>query len=105
MISYAVEQRTREFGLRLALGARPQQVLALVLCEGLAIACGGIMLGLAAAWALSQFLAAQLYETRPHDPLTFVAVPSVVLLVALLACWWPARRALRIAPMTALRCE
>jgi putative ABC transport system permease protein len=105
VISYSVGQRTREFGLRLALGAHPREVLALVLREGLVVTLLGITVGLAASWPLARFLATQLYETRTHDPLTFVAVPLLLLLVTLLACWIPGRRATRVDPMVALRCE
>ncbi len=105
VISYSVGQRTREFGLRMALGARPGAVLKLVLREGLAIALLGIGAGVAASLALARLLSTQLYETRTTDPWTFVGVPILLLFVALLACWIPARRATMVDPMIALRCE
>jgi putative ABC transport system permease protein len=105
VISYSVGQRTREFGLRLALGALPREVLTLVLREGLVVTLVGITVGLAAAWALARVLATQLYDTRVHDPVTFIAVPLLLLLVSLLACWLPAWQATKVDPMIALRHE
>jgi putative ABC transport system permease protein len=105
VVSRSVANRQREIGVRTALGARPAQVLRLVLRQGLTLALAGIATGLAAAWVLSRYVASLLYGVTPHDPLTFVAIPVVLLLVALLASILPARRAVRIDPVAALRAE
>ena len=105
VISYSVAQRTHELGIRIALGAGRHTLLRMVLGEGLRLALAGVVAGLAGAWSLSRFLASLLYGVKPDDPLTFAAVPLVLLSVALLACYIPARRATAIDPMRALRCE
>jgi predicted permease len=105
VMSYLVAQRTHELGVRVALGAEPGDVLALVLRRGLALAGGGALLGLLGSAALTRLLASQLYGVRPLDPATFGAVTALLLLVALLACWIPARRAARVDPVVALRSE
>jgi ABC-type antimicrobial peptide transport system permease subunit len=105
VISYAVAQRTHEFGIRMALGAKVGDVLYLVLRQGGGLALAGLALGLAGAWASTRLLANQLYEIKPHDPMTFIAVGLTLASVAFLACWLPAHRATKVNPMEALRCE
>lgn len=105
VIAYSVAQRTHELGIRIALGAGRRDLLRMVLGEGLLMAAAGVIVGLAGAWGLSRFVRTLLYGVRPNDPLTFAAVPVVLLLVALLACYIPARRATKVDPMVALRHE
>lgn len=105
VVAYAVSQRTREIGVRMALGARVSQVVRLVLVQGLRPALFGIVVGLLAAWWGGSLMRGLLYEVAPQDPLTLVAVPAVLLAVVVLACAIPARRASRIPPAIALRNE
>ncbi|MBI3415457.1 MAG: ABC transporter permease [Verrucomicrobia bacterium] len=105
VVAYAVNQRTREVGIRMALGASGRNVLALVIRQGMLPALIGLAIGLASALALTRVLASQLYEVKATDPLTFLGVVAVLLLVALTACLVPARRAARVDPMAALRSE
>jgi predicted permease len=105
VLSYLVGQRAHEIGLRVALGARPHQILALVMRSGLILAGAGVALGLVGAAAATRLLASQLYGVRPTDPLTLGAVTLVVAVVALLACLAPAWRGTRVDPMVALRTE
>lgn len=105
MIAYAVSQRTHEFGVRLALGAAPQDVLRLVLGEGFKIVTAGVFVGIAAAFALTRFMRTLLYGVRPNDPWTLAGVAVLFALVALAACYIPARRASRVDPVVALRHE
>jgi predicted permease len=100
-----VSRRTRELGIRLALGAGVGNVQWLIIRQGMALTLAAVVPGLLAAWAGSKFLARVLYGTRPHDLLTFGAVPVFLALVALLACWIPARRAAGEEPLNALRYE
>jgi putative ABC transport system permease protein len=104
-MAYAVAQRQREFGVRIALGATPENLQWFVLGRGLRLTMLGIALGLGAAWGLTRFLRTILYETSPHDPITYAGVAVVLLGVAALACWLPARRAARVNPVDALRAE
>jgi putative ABC transport system permease protein len=105
VIAYSVSQRTHELGIRIALGAGQRELLGMVLGEGFRLAVVGVVVGLVLAWVLSRFGASLLYGVRPADPLTFAVVPLVLLSVALFACYIPARRATKVDPMRALRCE
>jgi predicted permease len=105
VISHAVAQRTREIGIRMALGARRAEVLRLVLKNGLALGLGGTAVGIVAALATTRLMAGLLYEVRPTDTLTFVVVPLLLLAVALASCYLPARRATRVDPIQAIRYE
>ena len=105
LISYAVTQRTQEIGIRMALGAARQDVLTLVLGQGVKLLIAGVALGSIAAYALARLIATQLFGVKPFDPLTFGVMAGVLALVALLAAYVPARRALSVDPMIALRYE
>jgi len=103
VLSFSVAQRTREIGVRSALGAQARDIVALVLRQALWIIGIGVLFGLAAAMAAVRLLSAFLYGISPHDALTFVAVPIVIVAVAAVACLVPARRAAKVDPLTALR--
>jgi putative ABC transport system permease protein len=104
-ISYLVSERTHEIGIRLALGAKRGEIMRMILRQGLALAVAGAGLGLVGALIVSHLMAGLLYGVRPTDPVTFVGVAILLIGIALLACYLPARRAMRVDPMVALRCE
>ena len=105
VIAYSTSRRTHEFGIRMALGARSTDVVKMVLRGGLRLLSLGIIIGLAASFALSRIISSQLWGVPPHDPLLLALVVALLLTVGLLACWIPARRATRVAPSTSLRYE
>jgi putative ABC transport system permease protein len=105
VVAYSVGQRTHEFGLRLAVGATKTDVVALVLRGGLASAAIGTSLGLAAAFVATRLLADRLPEVKTDDPFTFAAAATLLIAIALLACYIPARRAAHVDPLVALRSE
>ncbi len=105
VMAYAVSQRTREIGIRIALGARKSDVLRLIAGRGLTLVAIGLSIGLAAALLLTRLMESLLFDVSATDPLTFIAIASLLAFVALLACWIPARRAAKVDPMIALRCE
>jgi predicted permease len=105
VMSYAVSRRTREIGIRMAMGAQPGTVERLVLRQGFVLTLIAVVLGWPAAWMLSKLAASFLYGIQPHDALTFAVVPPLLSAIALVACWIPARRAASVEPMQALRTE
>jgi putative ABC transport system permease protein len=105
VLAYLVDQRSREFGIRIALGARSVEVLALVLRQGLVPVAAGLLAGIAGAFALTRLLNSLLYEVSTTDPLTFGAVSMGLVAVSLVAMFIPARRAARVDAMVALRYE
>lgn len=105
VISYLVGQRTQEIGIRMALGAQRHDILVLVLGEGTKMALIGAAIGTGASLVLTRLMAKQLFGVSPHDPLTYFSVAFVLMLVAIAACYVPARRAVRVDPMKSLRWE
>jgi len=105
VIAFSVAQRTREIGVRMALGARPTDVLQLVLREGLRLVAAGLVLGIGAALVLTRLLAGIVYGVSLYDPLVFLAVNVLLVGISLMACYLPARRAMRVEPVVALRYE
>jgi putative ABC transport system permease protein len=105
VVSYAAVQRTHEIGIRMALGAKPQDILTMVLGQSVIVIGGGILVGLGAALAGTRLLASLLVGVTSSDPATFSIVVAALAMVALLACWLPARRATRVSPLVALRYE
>ncbi|UCE58624.1 MAG: ABC transporter permease [Phycisphaerales bacterium] len=105
VVSFSVARRTREIGVRMALGGQRGHMLRMVLTQGLKLTTVGLGIGLLGSLALARALSSQLYEVSPADPITIVAVSTLLLVVALLACYFPARRATKVDPMVALRCE
>ena len=103
VLAYIVGQRSREIGIRMALGARPGDILGMFLRKGVALAGAGIVAGLIASASTASLLASVLYGVRPHDPAVFLIVPVILLAVAALASYLPARRATKVHPMNALR--
>jgi len=105
VVSYSVTRRTQEIGLRMALGAGAADVLSMVIRQGIVLIATGTVIGLTAALAMTRFIAGELYGVKPNDPATLLMAIVLILLVGGLACWTPARRAMRVDPMVALRYE
>jgi ABC-type antimicrobial peptide transport system permease subunit len=105
LIAYSVAQRTRELGIRIALGALPRDVLLLVIRQGATLALGGIAVGSLAAIASTRWMRSMLFHVDPLDPLTFAAVGVALVVVAIGATWAPAMRAARVSPATAMRTD
>jgi predicted permease len=105
VMSYSVSRRTQEIGIRMALGAQIAEVQRLIVGQGMRLTIVAVAIGLPAAFAISKFATSVLYGVRPHDTATFTAVPLALLAVALFACWIPSRRAAKVNPIEALRCN
>jgi putative ABC transport system permease protein len=105
VVSYTVNRHTREIGVRMALGAEPRDILKLIVGQGMRPVLTGVVIGVAASVALTRYLSSLLFEVRSTDPLTFIAISLLLLFVAGLACFIPARRATKVDPMVALRWE
>jgi putative ABC transport system permease protein len=105
VVSFSVAERSQEMGLRLALGARPANLMALVLTEGLTLVGGGIVLGVGSALLLTGLLETQLFGVSARDSLTFVLAPAILFAAGVLGCLAPARRAMRVDPAIALRSD
>jgi putative ABC transport system permease protein len=105
LMAYSVEQRTQEIGIRLALGADSRQVKNMVVFQGMRLAIVGVIVGIAASFGLTRFIASLLFGVKAWDPAVFITAPVVLTVVALLAAWIPARRASQVDPIDALRYE
>ena len=105
VMAYSVTQRAHELGIRLALGATPANLMRLVVGRGLRLALAGVALGLLASLALTRLMSTLLFGVSATDPATFVSIALLLIFVALLACFIPARRAMEVDPMIALKCE
>ena len=104
-IGYAVTRRTGEIGVRMALGAQRGRIVRMILAEVSMVVIAGILVGFPASWAAARLLSHQLYDLSPHDPLTIAGAAATILGVTLVAGYLPARRASKVDPMAALRCE
>ena len=105
VLSQLVARRTREIGVRMALGARAADIVRLIVSRGVVLLAIGTICGLAGAAALTRYLEALLFQVRPVDPVSFIVVTLLLAVIALLACWLPTRRAMRVDPAVALRVE
>jgi len=105
VITYLVNQRTQEIGIRMALGAQVGQILTMVLKQGMLLVLIGVALGLGASWLLTRLLKSLLFQVSTTDPLAFIGISGLLVVVALLACYLPARRAARVDPLKALHYE
>lgn len=105
VVAYGVQQRTGEIGIRMALGAQQGSILGMVVRQAMGVAGIGVVIGLAAAWGLSRFVASLLYSVRPMDVVTYLSVVLILVLAAACAAWIPARHASQINPLNALRHE
>ena len=105
VISYTVAQRTHEIGIRMALGAKPKDMMKLIIGQGMKLGVTGVAIGIAIAMGLTHFLSSMLFGITATDPVSFAAVIVMLLLVVVMACYVPARRAMRVDPMIALRHE
>jgi putative ABC transport system permease protein len=105
VVSFLVGRRTREIGVRMSLGARPTDVLRLILADGLRLVIAGVVVGVVAALLLTRLLESAVYGVSPRDPRVFVLVSLLMMTVSLLACYVPARRAMKVDPIVALRYE
>lgn len=105
VISWSVLQRTPEIGIRIALGASRRRIFAMVLAQGGRLVSAGLVIGLIAAFVVTRLMTSFLYHVQPTDPVTFTTVSLLIMAVALLASYLPARKAMKIDPLIALRCE
>jgi ABC-type antimicrobial peptide transport system permease subunit len=105
VLAYSVRRRVREIGVRMALGAQRMDVIRMILGQGVRLALIGVAIGVVAAFVLTRLMASQLFQVSATDPLTFIGVAGMLVLVAIAACYIPARRASKVDPMVALRYE
>ena len=103
LMAYSVQQRTQEIGIRMAMGAQSSKAKHIVIKQGMSLVTAGVMVGLGSAYFLANVLASVLFEVEPRDVAVFVSVPVLLMLIALLAVWVPARRASRVSPLDAIR--
>jgi ABC-type antimicrobial peptide transport system permease subunit len=105
VITYLVNQRTQEIGIRMALGAQVSHILTMVLKQGMLLVLSGVALGLGASWLLTRLITRLLFQVSATDPIAFIGISTLLVVVALLACYLPARRATKVDPLQALRHE